>query len=60
MTADLQPADDRPVVVVLMGVSGSGKTTVAAILSEMLRWDSRRATPSTPRRTWPRWLPGIR
>ncbi len=27
------------VVVVLMGVSGSGKTTVAGILSEMLHWD---------------------
>ena len=39
MTVDDERSQPDPVVVVLMGVSGSGKTTVAAILSEMLHWD---------------------
>ncbi|WP_328590823.1 gluconokinase [Glaciibacter flavus] len=39
MTVDDERSQANPVVVVLMGVSGSGKTTVAAILSEMLHWD---------------------
>ncbi|MEJ3404679.1 gluconokinase [Rathayibacter sp. YIM 133350] len=38
MTAVAASAVPPPVVVVLMGVSGSGKTTVAALLSEMLHW----------------------
>ncbi|MGH7088990.1 MAG: gluconokinase [Stellaceae bacterium] len=32
------PAGSRPVAVVVMGVSGSGKTTVAAMLAERLHW----------------------
>jgi carbohydrate kinase (thermoresistant glucokinase family) len=32
-------AEPRPVVVVVMGVSGSGKTTVAALLARTLHWD---------------------
>jgi len=32
-------AEPRPVVVVVMGVSGSGKTTVAALLASTLHWE---------------------
>jgi gluconokinase len=39
MPDNVEGSPAPPVVVVLMGVSGSGKTTVAAILSEMLHWD---------------------
>ena len=39
MATDVPSSEVPPVVVVLMGVSGSGKTTVGAILSEMLHWD---------------------
>lgn len=38
MTEARQQSAD-PVVLVLMGVSGSGKTTVAVALAERLRWD---------------------
>ena len=36
--AELKPRITRPVVVVLMGVSGSGKTTVAALLAAVMHW----------------------
>ena len=35
---DQHPANNRPMVAVVMGVSGSGKTTVASLLAEMLGW----------------------
>jgi gluconokinase len=35
---DQHPANNRPMVAVVMGVSGSGKTTVAVLLAEMLGW----------------------
>ncbi|MEP7019041.1 MAG: gluconokinase [Pseudonocardiales bacterium] len=34
-----QSSDDRPLVLVLMGVSGSGKSTVAGVLAGRLGWD---------------------
>jgi carbohydrate kinase (thermoresistant glucokinase family) len=35
---DATQRPDLPIVLVLMGVSGSGKTTVAKIIAERLRW----------------------
>ena len=35
---DQHPANNRPMVAVVMGVSGSGKTTVAKLLAETLGW----------------------
>ncbi|MEA2800449.1 MAG: gluconokinase [Rhodospirillaceae bacterium] len=35
---DQHPANNRPMVVVVMGVSGSGKTTVGSLLAEALGW----------------------
>jgi carbohydrate kinase (thermoresistant glucokinase family) len=35
---DQHPANNRPMVVVVMGVSGSGKTTVAKLLAEASGW----------------------
>ena len=35
---DQHPANNRPMIVVIMGVSGSGKTTVASLLAAMLGW----------------------
>jgi carbohydrate kinase (thermoresistant glucokinase family) len=37
--AELRPAITRPTIVVLMGVSGSGKTTVAALLAAVMHWE---------------------
>jgi gluconokinase len=35
---DRHPANNRPMAVVIMGVSGSGKSTVAAMLARTLGW----------------------
>jgi len=35
---DRQPAHNRPMVIVVMGVASSGKTTVAKLLAETLGW----------------------
>ena len=35
---DRHPANNRPMAVVIMGVSGSGKSTVAALLARTLGW----------------------
>ncbi len=35
---DRHPANNRPIAVVIMGVSGSGKSTVAALLAKTLGW----------------------
>ena len=35
---DQHPANNRPVIVVVMGVSGSGKTTVASLLAATFGW----------------------
>jgi carbohydrate kinase (thermoresistant glucokinase family) len=35
---DQHPANNRPMVAVVMGVSGSGKTTVGILLAEALGW----------------------
>src|SRR5690242_8727671 len=37
-STDDQTASAKPVVLVLMGVSGSGKTTVGTLLAERLGW----------------------
>ncbi len=35
---DQHPANNRPVIAVVMGVSGSGKTTVASLLADTFGW----------------------
>lgn len=39
MTPLLEPAPDVPVHVVVMGVSGCGKSTIARALHERLGWE---------------------
>lgn len=68
--AELRPKITRPTVVVMMGVSGSGKTTVAALLAAVMLWNfqegddlhppenvakMRGGTPLTDEDRWP-WL----
>jgi len=72
MNVEFDP--DRPMVIVLMGVSGSGKTTIGTRLAEVLDWDfvdgddfhpdanvakMRRGEPLTDEDRWP-WLRSIR
>jgi gluconokinase len=67
------PKSDDPLVVVVMGVSGSGKTTVAAMLAHRLNWTyedadwfhppsniekMHRGEPLTDEDRWP-WLQGM-
>jgi gluconokinase len=35
---DQHPANNRPMIVVAMGVSGSGKTTIGSLLADALGW----------------------
>jgi carbohydrate kinase (thermoresistant glucokinase family) len=71
--AELHPRITKPVVVVMMGVSGSGKTTVAATMAAVMRWHfqegddlhpaanvekMRSGTPLTDEDRWP-WLAKI-
>ena len=49
---DQHPANNRPVVAVVMGVSGSGKTTIAILLAETLGWQF--SDPSLLMRSTPR------
>ena len=71
--SDVRPDADDPDVVVVMGVSGCGKSTVAKGLSEALGWEfaegdefhpdtnvakMRRGTPLTDEDRWP-WLESI-
>ena len=49
-----------PPLVVVMGVSGSGKSTVGAALAQRLACRSPTPTTSTPRPTSPRWPPASR
>jgi len=56
--AALAHAITKPVVIVVMGVSGSGKTTVAALLSAAI--SSRRETTFTRARMWRRCRPARR
>ncbi len=44
-------------VLVVMGVSGSGKSTVAGILAGALKWDLQEGDDLHPDATWPRWRP---
>jgi gluconokinase len=46
--APLSPADAMPAVLVVMGVSGVGKTTIAALLSKRLSWPYRDADEFHP------------
>jgi carbohydrate kinase (thermoresistant glucokinase family) len=36
---DLNDAHNRPMILVIMGVSGSGKTTIARLLTDRFGWD---------------------
>lgn len=71
--SELRPQLTKPVVVVLMGVSGSGKTTVAALVAAVMGWNfqegddlhpaanvekMRAGTPLTDDDRWP-WLARI-
>src|SRR5260370_24796049 len=46
---DQHPANNRPMIVVVMGVSGSGKTTVASLLAEALGWQFQEGDKLHPR-----------
>lgn len=47
-------------VLVLMGVSGSGKSTVAGIIAGAMGWDLQEETPCTHPRMSRRWHRGSR
>ena len=46
--------DTSPIVLVVMGVSGTGKSTVAQMLAGRLGWDLEEGDDLHPPRTWPR------
>jgi gluconokinase len=46
---DQHPANNRPMIVVVMGVSGSGKTTVASLLAATLGWQFQEGDKLHPR-----------
>nr|WP_284288540.1 shikimate kinase [Angustibacter aerolatus] len=50
----------RSPLLVVMGVSGSGKTTTGEALAARLGLDYADADGFHPRRTWRRWRPGTR
>lgn len=73
MSGSRVPASPMPSVLVVMGVSGSGKTTIAALLAGMLRWElvdadafhpdanvqkMKRGIPLTDEDRWP-WLQAV-
>src|SRR6266404_2468945 len=51
---------DVRTILVVVGVSGSGKTTIATALAQQLDWPFKKATTSIRRRTPPRYIPAIR
>lgn len=46
---DQHPAHNRPMIVVVMGVSGSGKTTVGSLLAKTLGWQYQEGDALHPR-----------
>ena len=56
-TAALEHTIGEPVIAVVMGVSGSGKTTVPALLAAALVASFRREMTCIRPRTWRRCMP---
>ena len=56
---DQHPANNRPMSVVVMGVSGSGKTTVASLLATMLGWQFQEGDKLHPRANVEKMSAGI-
>jgi gluconate kinase len=47
-------------VIIVMGVAGSGKTTIAELLSQQLGWKQTEADDLHSQEMWPRWRPAPR
>jgi cytidylate kinase len=55
MTTQERRHELHKTVVVVMGVAGSGKSTIAQLLAQQLGWTSIEGDDIHPRRTLPRW-----